>query len=298
MRGKMIKLKTLSRLLMAEQTVFALPWVLTGALLPFCFPEYGELFKWDQWGRWFAIIIGFVSARSAGMAFNRLIDRDIDAANPRTANRPLQTGEVSQSQVEILAWGSVFVFVLTCTCLNTICLYLSPLVISLIWSYSYMKRFTSSCHLVLGAIQFFGPFFAWAAITDSWGLAPVILGAAVLANISGVDIIYSLQDYSFEKNNRVYSLPVKIGQKNALVVARLLHMLVISILLILGNHMHAPIPYYVGVTMIAAIYLFFHSRIDTDNLEQINSLFFNLTSLVGLSLLMTIITTVLWRVIL
>jgi 4-hydroxybenzoate polyprenyltransferase len=284
-----------TKLVKIEESLFGLPWVLTAALLPFCSPSFAATFPWQQWERWVCILGGFVTARTAGMSFNRLIDHAIDAANPRTANRPLPTGEATRAQVASVAWVNVIAFVVFCAFINPICLGLSPLVIALLWLYSYAKRYTSLCHFVLGIIQFFGPFFAWAAITDSWGIAPILLGSAILASISGVDIIYALQDYQFDKRHGLYSLPVALGPERSLWVARLLHALTAVLLLQAAYVLHLGSLFYAGIAGVVAIYLQFHRKIDPENLATINPAFFRCNTMVGLTLLMSTVGTLVWR---
>lgn len=291
----MIRWQIFTKLVKIEESLFGLPWVLTSALLPFAAgwtvsPHAGE------WSRWLCIVLAFTAARTAGMAFNRVIDRKIDAANPRTKDRPLPKGEASVAQVMTLALVNIAIFIICCGCLNMICLSFSPLVIVLLWLYSYTKRFTPLCHFVLGLIQFFGPFFAWAAVTDSWGIPPILLGSALLASIAGMDILYALQDESFDRKNDLHSIPAVLGPEKSVWMARILHLLAIAFMAQAGIWAGANRIFFIGVAAVAGVYLYYHRKIDLGYISGIDRTFFNCNSLVGLTILTFTVGSLLWHV--
>lgn len=270
------------KLTRVHESLFALPWVLSAAMLPFSSPVY--TFQTEPI-LWVWIILAFVSARTAAMSFNRLIDRQIDADNPRTAHRMLPSGEATASQVSLIAWASTLAFVVICYQINELCLKLSPIAVFLLWAYSYTKRFTSFCHFVLGAVQFFGPVMAWAAITGTLALPPILLGTAVALSIAGNDIVYHLMDWKFDKNYGLHSIPVWLGPKNSILVSRICHALVVALLWQVGVLLEAPTIFFSGVLAIALIYLYHHKLIDNDGEGEIPKIFLRCNSWVGITLL-------------
>jgi 4-hydroxybenzoate polyprenyltransferase len=270
---------------MIEQTLFGLPWVLTAALLPFSQVSFVSSFLWENWSLWFWILLAFISARTAGMSFNRLIDKEIDLANPRTQNRELPKGHLTPFQVAVVAWNCVFIFIFSCAMINPTCFMLSPIVVILLWAYSYTKRFTPMCHLFLGLIQFFGPVFAWIAVTGSWSISPILLGLALMCSISANDIIYALQDKEFDESYNLYSIPVVLGVKNSFIVAKLLHVMTVFFLVITGISLDLNAVYYVGVALIALIYARHYRHLQENGLQLVNPAFFRCNSYVAITLL-------------
>jgi 4-hydroxybenzoate polyprenyltransferase len=293
-----MRLSVLTNLVLIEQTLFGLPWVLTGAILPFAMPGFIETFPWHNWVLWIWIVFAFIGARTAGMSLNRLIDREIDQANPRTRNRALPKGETTPFQVSMLAWLSIFLFIFSCAMINPLCFTLSPVVVLLLWAYSYTKRFTPFCHLFLGLIQFFGPFFAWIAITGTWGLPPVLLGAALMTSITANDIIYTLQDLEFDRNHQLHSIPAALGIDRSLLVARILHILTVLLLTGLGLLLRLNIVYYIGVAVIAYLYYYQHTQLNPRDSSRIDDSFSRCNTLVAVTLLVFSVGDVLCSVLL
>ena len=287
-----MRLRMIKKLTKIEQALFGLPWIAATALLA-C-QEYDCLLT-THWTQWALIIVAFSSARTSGMAFNRLIDRDIDAANPRTQERVLPAGEATVGQVTLVAWTNVAIFVFACGMINTLCLSLSPLAVTLLWVYSYTKRFTPLCHLVLGGVHFFSVIFAWAAMAGSLSLPPVLLGLAALASIAGMDIIYACQDYEFDAGHGLHSIPVLMGPPKALVVARGLHLIAILLLWSVGQVMQLSPPFFGGIAAVACLYGYYHRKIDVECLHKINRAFFGCTTAVGAALLVGTIGAVVWN---
>ena len=274
------------KLIMVDQTLFGLPWAVIGAVLPFADPAFANSFNWSTFGLksvW--IVLGFCFARVAGMSFNRLIDRHIDADNPRTKDRSIPKGEVSPRQVMLLAWGSVIGGVVVAGLINNICLALSPFIILLLWGYSYTKRFTMLCHFVLGLIEFFAPFCAWIAITDSLAWPPVLLGVAALASLAGMDVIYQIQDHVFDTGQKLRSIPVVLGAQGALWVARRSHVVAVAALIWAGVLMGLSAVYFIGVGVVASLYIHYHRKIKPKALDAIPQVFFSCNTWVGLTMM-------------
>jgi 4-hydroxybenzoate polyprenyltransferase len=276
-------LHTLQKLILLERTLFGLPLALIGALLPFSNEEFVKTYPWEEWGRWIWVLLAFTAARTAGMAFNRLIDRDIDALNPRTKNRPLPRGEISYSQVAWVAWCSLLLFVYCCSRLNPMCFFFSPLIAFLIYAYSYTKRYTALCHFVLGLIEFFAPFLGWIAITGTWDWPPFFLGVAVLLWISGMDVVYSLQDVSFDRQYRLHSIPVAIGIRKSLLIARVLHALSVLMLVFAGLLAGVHYLYYVGLLLVSGLFIYQHILIKPSDLRKIRKAFFTCNSMIAVT---------------
>src|SRR5882724_5736890 len=218
-----------------EHSVFALPFALTGALLAVRDGGLGGAELWRKLG-W--IVVAMVGARSAAMAFNRLIDSDIDARNPRTKNRHIPAGLLSAG----FGWGFVplssLVFIMAARELNTLCFRLAPVALGVVFAYSFTKRFTSFSHLILGFALGIAPAAAWIAVRGSLDPRILWLTAAVTFWTAGFDIIYSCQDYEFDCDLQLYSVPRWCGISKALMIARALHVLMIVSLLMLVWQLH------------------------------------------------------------
>src|SRR5690349_17534040 len=208
-----------------SHTVFALPFALASVVLATAYAPF------ELW-RVALIIICIAAARTAAMAFNRLVDRDIDAQNPRTADREIPRGLLSVGFVRALVAASCLVFVLGAYLLGPLPLLLSPIALGLALGYSYVKRFSSLCHLVLGAAIAFAPGGAWIAVGAPVTLAPWLLVIAVAAWVGGFDILYSLQDEGFDRDAGLYSIPSRFGVHGALWISALLH--VVTLICLIG----------------------------------------------------------------
>jgi 4-hydroxybenzoate polyprenyltransferase len=209
------------KLIKFSHTVFAMPFALIGfflgiqSLAPGASVEEIRLFV--------LVIACMVFARSAAMAFNRYLDRYFDALNPRTAQREIPVGVIKPRQALAFTVGMSVLFVSCAWLINTLCFFLSPLALLIILGYSYTKRFTPLCHLVLGAGLSLAPIGAYLAVTGQFAMVPLFFSFAVLTWVSGFDIIYSLQDETFDRSQDLYSIPVWLGTKKALGVSRVLH---------------------------------------------------------------------------
>jgi 4-hydroxybenzoate polyprenyltransferase len=276
-------LLTFRKLTMLEHTLFGLPLALIGALLPFANPQFAGRLLSHEWLPWAWILLAFAAARTSGMAFNRLIDKDIDALNPRTRERPLQKGEISPSQVAFIAWGGLVLFVFCCSQLNFLCFLLSPLIAFLIWAYSYTKRFTALCHFVIGLIEFFAPIMGWIAVTGTWDIPPILMGAGVLFWISGMDIIYASQDVNFDREYRLHSMPVALGLRKSLLLARSLHALSVILFFLSGLAAGVNFIYYIGLGIVSGLFIYQHSLIKPRDLRHMKKAFFTCNSLIAIT---------------
>ncbi|MBJ7449538.1 MAG: UbiA family prenyltransferase [Parachlamydiales bacterium] len=281
-------------LVMFKQTVFGLPWALIGALFPFIDGNYHQ--PLNQWRTWCLILVAFTLARTSGMAFNRLIDRHIDARNPRTQHRPLQTGKVTVFQVTLLAVGCLIGFIICCWLINPLCFALSFIPAALLVFYSFTKRFTAFCHLVLGLVEFFAPLMAWIAIKGTVDWPPILLGIAMCLWLTGMDIFYSLQDVCFDRQWRLRSAPVALGIKPAIVLAKVLHGLCVLVLIVTGLLVQASMIYYIGIFIVASIFSYQHKMICPQNTHRIEKTFFVCNGWIAFCLLAFTAGEVIWRV--
>jgi len=261
-----------------EHSVFALPFALTGALLAFRAGGYA----WNGLARtllW--IVVAMVAARSAAMAFNRIVDADIDARNPRTKMRHLPTGVLSRG----FAWGFVAaaaaVFVLAAAQLNPLCLRLAPAALAIVFFYSFTKRFTSFSHLVLGFSLGIAPAAAWIAVRGSLDARILWLTAAVTFWTAGFDVIYACQDFEFDRAEALCSVPRRIGIARALRVAQGLHVLMVACLLALVFTLHLSGLALAGVAAIVALLIYEHSLVKPHDLSRVNAAFFTMNGYVS-----------------
>ena len=259
-----------------EHSVFALPFALIGALL-----AWRELsFQVDApWYRLFFILLAMVSARSAAMTFNRILDASIDAKNPRTATRHIPAGLLSLRFARGFLILASSVFVLASWMLGPLCIALSPVALAIVLFYSYTKRFTSFSHLVLGACLGIAPSAAWIAVTGSLDWRIGLLSLAVLFWTAGFDIIYACQDFDFDRRERLFSIPARIGIASALSVSRVCHLLTVAALVALCLAFSLnPWP----VLPVAALLVYEQSLVKPGDLSKVNLAFFTVNGLIGL----------------
>jgi len=261
-----------------EHSIFALPFALTGALLAFRDSGYesaglGVKLAW--------IVVAMVGARSAAMAFNRLADAAIDGRNPRTRMRQLPAGMLSRSFAWSFVAGASAIFVLAAAALNSLCLMLSPLALGIIFLYSYTKRFTSLAHLVLGFSLGIAPAAAWIAIRGSLDPRILWLTAAVTFWTAGFDVIYSCQDYDFDRSEGLFSLPRVMGIAGALRLAQVLHVLMVLCLLTLVSALQLGVLALAGIGAIAGLLIYEHSLVKANDLSKVNAAFFTMNGYVS-----------------
>ena len=262
------------RMIKFSHSIFALPFALSGAFL--AATQTGISPRQIGW-----IVVAMIGARSAAMGFNRLVDRHIDAANPRTRNRELPRGVVAPWAVGCFVILSATALVLAAQRLNPLCLYLSPLVLAVLFFYSLTKRFTWTSHLVLGLCLGGAPLGAWIAITGRVDLAPVFLTLAVLAWVAGFDIIYACQDHHFDREAGLFSIPVRFGIPIALYIARFLHLLAVVLLALLAQFLELHMLYLVGVGGVALLLIYEHRLVRAEDLSRLDMAFFTMNGIIS-----------------
>jgi 4-hydroxybenzoate polyprenyltransferase len=256
-----------------EHSIFALPFAFCGAML-----AAGGLPAWRQLA-W--IVVAMVSARSAAMAFNRLADVSIDAANPRTATRALPVGQLTPSFVTTFVLASCGIFVLAASQLNRLTLMLSPVALAIILLYSYTKRFTRWSHLFLGFALGIAPAAAWIAVRGSIDPRILLLTAAVTFWVGGFDVIYACQDHDYDRSHGLHSLPRYFGIRNALIIARLFHIVMLGLLVALIATFGLGKLAFVGVFVVAALLLYEHALVRHDDLSNLNAAFFTMNGVIS-----------------
>ena len=261
-----------------EHSVFALPFALTGALLAFRDASFDSAGIWRKLA-W--IVAAMVCARSAAMAFNRLVDQDIDARNPRTRSRHLPAGLLSRGFAWAFVAAAAALFFFAAAQLNQLCLRLAPVALAIIFFYSFTKRFTSFSHLVLGFSLGIAPAAAWIAVRGSLDPRILWLTAAVTLWTAGFDIIYSCQDYEFDSALQLYSVPRLVGIGKALIVARVLHVLMIVSLLMLVWQLNLGMLSVAGVAAVACLLIYEHGIVKADDLSRVNAAFFTMNGWVS-----------------
>ncbi len=265
---------TYGRMIKFSHSVFALPFALSGAAL--AATRSGLRPAQVGW-----ICLAMVAARSAAMGFNRLVDRRLDAANPRTRNRELPRGVVTPLAVGFFVLLSSAALILAASQLNPLCLYLSPLALAILFFYSLTKRFTWASHLFLGLSLAGAPLGAWLAVTGHFELPPVVLGLAVLAWVAGFDIIYACQDYDHDQRAGLFSIPVRFGISRSLWLARLLHTGALLLLALLGRLMDLDTLYLAGLAVIAALLVYEHRLVRADDLAKLDMAFFTMNGIIS-----------------
>ena len=265
---------TFGRMIKFSHSIFALPFAFSGAALAAA--QAGISVAQVAW-----ITLAMVGARSAAMGFNRLADRHLDAANPRTSGRELPQGVVSPTAVGLLVVISSAALAFSAWQLNPLCLYLSPLVLAVLFFYSLCKRFTWASHLVLGLSLGGAPLGAWIAVTGSIAWPPILLGLAVLLWVAGFDIFYACQDYEHDISVGLHSIPARFGIERALVMARVLHLLAVVMMVLVGRSAGLNMVYWVGVGAIAVLLLYEHRLVRSDDLTRVNMAFFNLNAVIS-----------------
>jgi len=261
-----------------EHSVFALPFALTGAML--AARDSGMNLATLRWKlTW--IVVAMVGARSAAMAFNRVVDAEIDARNPRTRMRHIPAGILSAA----FGWGFVavsgLVFLYAARELNALCFQLAPVALGVIFLYSFTKRFTAFSHLVLGLALGIAPAAAWIAVRGALDVHILWLTAAVMFWTAGFDIIYSCQDYEFDVAESLFSLPRRIGVARALRVSQLLHVLMILCLLALARDLELGWLSVVGIAAVALLLIYEHSLVKPNDLSRVNAAFFTMNGWVS-----------------
>lgn len=235
--------------------------------------EKGSLIWKDIVLKFILVILCMIFARSAAMAFNRYLDRTFDAKNPRTAIREIPAGIIKANSVLLFTIINCLLFI-TCTFfINRLCFFLSPLALLVVLGYSYTKRFTPLCHLVLGLGLSLAPIGAYLAVTGQFSLLPILFSLSVIFWVSGFDIIYALQDEEFDKSQKLYSIPSWLGKTKALKVSELLHLLSAACVIIAGAYGEFGWLYWIGVVVFAGMLVYQHSIVKPTDLRKVNLAF-------------------------
>lgn len=272
----MDKVKEWAEMIKIEHTVFALPFALCGLILG------SRQFPGLQ--TWFWTILAFAGARAAAMTLNRLIDAGIDALNPRTSMRAIPAGRISAMQALLFSIAAFALMIFAAIHLPPICLLLSPIAVFWLSFYSYTKRFTWLCHIALGIALGGAALGGWIAGGGELNsISPFLLAIAVACWVAGFDIIYALQDQSFDRENKLHSIPARFGTANALNISRFLHLLTVASMILLGAKLNLGGFYWLGVANVGFMLKYEHSLVKPDDLSKINAAFFNVNGLLSIA---------------
>jgi 4-hydroxybenzoate polyprenyltransferase len=277
LRGQGVLLRH-ANLVRLPHTLFALPFALVGVVLAsYVAPITVINVVW--------VVIAFTSARFAAMGFNRIVDREIDARNPRTRTRELPSGTMTVFEASVAVAIASTVFFVSAWQLNSLCLILAPVALAWVLFYSYTKRFTRWSHLVLGVGLSIAPVGGYLAIAGHWSepwWMLIALAVAVATWVGGFDILYALQDVSFDRENGLFSVPATFGEANALGIARALHLTTVAALAIAGIGAGAGVLYFAGVLVAALLLLYEHSLVKTDDLSRLDAAFFTMNGVISI----------------
>ncbi len=263
------------KMIKISHSVFALPFAFTGAILAASgIPSLKQVF-------WIAVAM--VGARSGAMGLNRIIDRKIDAANPRTANREIPSGKIEVKDAVIFTFISLSVFVFAAYNLNPLCLKLSPIAIGVLVLYSYTKRFTWMAHFVLGIAISAAPLGAWIAIKGTFDLEIMPLSIAVVFWLAGFDVLYALQDMEFDRSHGLHSIPQRFGIKRSLILSRIFHFITWSMLAVNGVFFNLNVVYWTGMFLVAGLLIYEHSLVKPHDLSKLNMAFFNMNGYISIA---------------
>ena len=270
-----------------HHSIFALPF----ALIAYFWASNG---KFDL-KNFLLVIVAMVSARSVAMTANRIIDYKFDIKNPRTKNWPLSQGELSKSFAYSFMFINLFIFEVSAFMLNKMCFYLSPLALFFLITYSYTKRWTYFCHLILGFTDGIAPVGAWIAVKEGFSLEAIMLCLAVTFWIAGFDILYSLQDVEFDKTENLKSIPVRFGVRTSLIISAVFHFLTYLFYLLAGYFYGAGFLYYLGLLIILPLLVYEHLIIKPNDLSKINAAFFTINGYVSILIFAFSLLDLYWR---
>lgn len=270
-----------------SHTIFALPFALAAMFVAAQgFPPW-QVFGW--------ILLAMVSARTAAMSFNRVVDREIDAANPRTKNREIPAGKISVGQAIGVVVVSSLLFIFAAGMLNSLALWLSVPALGVLFLYSYSKRFTSMAHLILGFCLGIAPVGAWIAVKQTIDPAPIILGAGVMLWVAGFDVIYATLDDEFDRQAGIHSLVQRLGVPGALNLAKLFHVGFIALLAGFGFLAGLGTIFYGALLLIALFLIYEHAIVRPDDLGRVNAAFFTVNGVISVFFLLAIVADLFWH---
>ena len=273
------KFKSLLEMIKFSHTIFAFPFALMGVVLASLAsgraPSIGQVF-------W--VCVAMVGARTTAMGLNRLIDAKIDAKNPRTADRHIPAGRVSFLEATLFILVALIIFLFAAWMLNPLCLKLAPVVVGFFVLYSYCKRFTHFAHVVLGICLAAAPIGAWVALRGDLGWPVISLGIAVLFWVSGFDIFYALQDYDYDVEHGLHSVPSKLGKEKSFLLVRIFHGLMLLFLLLVLPGSGLGWIYFSGVVVVAGLLVYEHLLVKPDDLSKLDAAFFNMNGYISVTI--------------
>lgn len=272
----MRKLKVFFEMIKLEHTIFALPFAYLGGFLAANGVPPAMKLLW--------ITLAMVGARTAAMSLNRLIDRHIDARNPRTAQRALPAGQLRVKEVYLYTVLSFLLLGFSAYKLNLLALWLMPIAVFFLVLYSYTKRFTWACHLVLGISLGLAPAGAWIGVTGHWALAPILLGLGVMTWVAGFDVVYACQDVEFDRQEGLHSIPAVFGVQRGLEISAFLHVIAPLLFIAVGVVMSMSWLYYVGVAVAIVLLFRQHRLVSADDFSRLGVAFFDLNGYLSILL--------------
>lgn len=276
------KAREWSEMIKIEHTVFALPFALSGLIL--ALPKLPDILTVVY------TTLAFAGARAAAMTLNRLIDSEIDARNPRTSDRAIPKGRIKKSHAVIGAIVSFAIMLAAASQLPSLCLKLSPIAIGWLSFYSFTKRFTWLCHIVLGIALGGAALGGWVAAGGELTTpSPWVLALAVTTWVAGFDIIYACQDVAFDQGEKLHSIPARFGVGTALLISRALHVVTVASLFSLSQLLHLGVAYWVGLILVTSMLVYEHSIVKKDDLSRVNAAFFTVNGVVSILVFLTIL---------
>ncbi|MGB4536772.1 MAG: UbiA-like polyprenyltransferase [Tenuifilaceae bacterium] len=257
-----------------SHTVFAMPFALIGFFLAIGYYNYEF-----SWKLLLLVLLCMVTARNSAMSFNRVTDRFIDKRNPRTAGREIPSGKIQPRNALVFSIINAVIFIIATFHINRLVFYLSPVALLIILGYSYTKRYTVLCHLVLGLGLSLAPIGAFLSVTGRWDIVPMLFSAIVILWVSGFDILYSIQDEDFDKDENLKSIPAVLGRGKALGIAITLHALVVLVVIKAGVLIGSGLLYWIGAALFTALLIYQHYVVISSNYRRINFAFATLNGL-------------------
>ena len=273
------KIKTLLEMIKFSHTIFAFPFALMGVVLAALASGKAPSVSQVLW-----ICVAMVGARTAAMGLNRLIDAKIDAGNPRTADRHIPAGKVSILEASLFILVALIIFFFSAWMLNPLCLKLAPIVVGFFVLYAYCKRFTHLAHVVLGLCLAAAPIGAWVALRGDLGWSVISLGIAVLFWVSGFDVFYALQDYDYDIEHGLHSVPSKLGKEKSFLLVRIFHGLMLVFLLLVLPGSGLGWIYFAGVMVVAGLLIYEHLLVKPDDLSRLDAAFFNMNGYISVTI--------------
>ena len=272
----MSKVRSYLSLIKFSHTIFAMPFAMIGFFLGVVVNESNlNSAPWYlRYGyKFILVILCMIFARTAAMAFNRYLDRSFDAQNPKTAIREIPAGILNANSVLLFTIVNCVLFIACTFFINRLCFYLSPVALLVVLGYSYTKRFTPLCHLVLGLGLSLAPIGAYLAVAGQFSLLPILFSLAVIFWVSGFDIIYALQDEEFDRSQKLFSIPSSLGKARALRVSELLHLLSAACVFAAGLYGGFGWLYWIGIAVFAGMLVYQHSLVKPNDLRKVNLAF-------------------------